>query len=160
MNDAMNTILLSPPYNAWDPAYRQRLREAVFENLMNHNLGFTGLNGNAEKRDALRMQNGLANAVIPDLQGAANESFSDIYGGVTDNRIVGTYGHHIDDNDGSTYWLYPDNIVERYTNSESFAHYYGRNMVPEPERTAGLDSIHNNLPRTETMLDNILEEME
>lgn len=143
-----------PVFSKWSAQEQQQARSAVLSNLMNYNLDHSTLT--PDQRD---LHNALRREYRTRLEGDDNENASDVYGGVINNAIVGEYGHHGTNTDGSTYWLNSDNTVRRTTEKESFAEYYGRYMVADPERSAGLASTGSNLPESQSCIEEMLDSM-
>lgn len=149
-----NLVITDPTFSQWSAQDQQRAMTAVLSNLMNYNLDFGTLT-----TDEQALQNALRAEYRTLLTGADNENASDVYGGITNNTIVSTYGHHGVEVDGSTYWLNADNSVRRTTEKESFAEYYGRYMVADPEKTAGLTSTGTYLPESVICIEEMLASM-
>lgn len=84
------------------------------------------------------------------LQGAANESASDIYGGVSGLQISGGWSHR------QSYWVNSGKVINNTTNKESFAEYYGRQMILDSEKSDGLNSIKQYLPKSTEHLEQII----
>ncbi len=140
-------------FSEWSSEEQASAKQAVIDNLMNYNLDKATLS-----TDEILLHNKVKRNIEIDLQGADDNSASDIFGGITNNEIRGLF-YHVADSDGS-YWLNLDNTVKRLTNKESFAQYYGSYMAGEPERTDGLDSINSLLPKSERVNEDIIVEME
>ena len=83
------------------------------------------------------------------LQGAANESASDVYGGVSGLQMSGSWSHR------QSYWVNSGKVINT-TNKESFAEYYGRQMILDPEKSDGLNSIKQYLPKSTEHLEQII----
>ena len=144
----------NPTFSQWSAVEQASAKQAVVDNLMNYNLDISTLSP-----DEILLHNKVKRNIKTYLQGNDDNSASDVFGGVTDNEITGTYFHDDDDENGDKYWLNPNGSVKRLTNKESFAHYYGRYMAGEPERTDGLDSINSLLPESEVVIEEIIVEM-
>lgn len=98
------------------------------------------------------IQQQLSNELKKDV----DHNASDIYGGATNNEIVGKWGHRRSD-----YWVYVD-IGERNRepNMEAFASYYGSLMLEEGEfRQEQLVSVDVFLPESREFMDEIFETM-
>jgi hypothetical protein len=86
------------------------------------------------------------------LTGPDHNTASDIYGGVTNKIIEGSYSHGLD------YWFNENGERKREPNKECFAEYYGRIMVPDGKsKQAGLDSIDEFLPNSRKHMDKIFD---
>ena len=84
------------------------------------------------------------------LQGAANESASDVYGGVSGLQMSGGWSHR------QSYWVNSGKVINNTTNKESFAEYYGRQMILDSEKSDGLNSIKQYLPKSTEHLEQII----
>ena len=94
-----------------------------------------------------------AEKISLNLQGNANESASDVYEGVSGLQISIDWGHKKD------YWVNPSTGKITRTNTESFAEYYGRQMVLDPEKADGLNSIKQYLPKSKEHLEKMINEI-
>jgi len=153
VNRQIDDLFKKPPYNGWSAEDLQRARDAVVNNLLNHNLDEGSLTS-----DELGIQDTVTSSLSLSLRGPDNESAADVYGGVTNNEVAGDYIHKPNKTRGS-YWLNPNGTVKTTTEHESFAEYYGRNMTREPQRTEGLRSIDANLPGSKAFMDEMLQMM-
>lgn len=81
------------------------------------------------------------------LGGGVNNTSSDVYGGVTDNNIVGDYAHRPDDK-GVSYWS------NHVPSTEFFANAFSRNMTGYADP---LNSIYDNLPETEQAFEELIK---
>lgn len=155
LSDEIDVLLSTEAeFITWSQQNKSNAKEAVLSNLMNYNLDETSL---SLKSGKLHIE--LVDVMNTALQGADHESASDIYGGVTNNAIVGLYGHFPDKKTGEEYWMNSDGSVRRLTNKESFAEYYGRCMTIDPAQANGLKSIKNFMPQSEELINEILQEM-
>ena len=86
-----------------------------------------------------------------DLKGASNEAGSDIYGGVTNNIIHGSYGHW-----SESYW-YDKNGNATYAQSrELWAEYYSYSITENEE---AMENLKEHFPNAGEMLDEIAGDM-
>lgn len=148
MEKSMQDILAGDDYNHLTDKEKQQIIKNVNNNLLNQN----------RHEDSLSdIESDIQDALITEYQnklhGPANNTASDIYGGVTDNTVKGDYGHK----DG--YWFDSDGNVIRNPNKECFAGYFGRKMVGEPAQTNGLDSIDKYLSESTECMEATIDEM-
>ena len=86
-----------------------------------------------------------------DLKGTSNEAGSDIYGGVTNNIIHGSYGHW-----SESYW-YDKNGNATYAQSrELWAEYYSYSITKNEE---AMENLKEHFPNAGEMLDEIAGDM-
>lgn len=83
------------------------------------------------------------------LEGAPHNTASDVYGGVTNRVIEGSYWHKED------YWLNNDGSRKREPNREGFAEYYGRIMSSTDNNNLGVRSVENFLAESKMHMDEI-----
>lgn len=93
-----------------------------------------------------------------DLRGEVNEAASDVYGGVTNNQISGSYGHRPSDGDYSdyTYWYDSDGNATYAQSRELWAEYFSYCMTGNE---AALDSLREHFPSACQVLDSMAEQM-
>ncbi len=159
LKKTMADILKADDFKNLSDKEKKQMINNVTNNLLNQNNNYPDLSRTEKKiQDLLEIE-----YENNKLSGAENESASDIYGGVTNLTIDknSNYGHHDDDMDFSTgtYWYDGKGNIIRETNKESFAEYFGRKMVADPEHSAGLGSMDTYLPESKECLDKMLEEM-
>ena len=126
----------------------------VVNNLVNLNRNYSSLSSSERELQKL-----LADYYETELKGAENNCVSDIFGGVTDNEIHGTYLHPRNEKTGESYWVNIDGTVRRTTEREFFAGYFGRVFVAEPERSNGLNSIAQYMPESYEAAEELIDEM-
>lgn len=121
----------------------------VTENLMVQNRNYRNLS-KTEKELQIILQQIYAS----ELNGAANNTASDIYEAVTNFTIEGEYGHEDD------YWFNKNLERKREPNREAFGEYYGRIMVLDEEgKEEGIMSIEEFLPDSKNHMDNLFRQM-
>lgn len=136
-------------YENLDSGQQKEMINNVTDNLLNQNKYYSELSEEERK-----LQRTIRITYNKKLSGANNECASDIYGGVTNKEIEGTYNH------GDNYWIDDSGKRIREPNCEGFAEYYGRIMTPDDEiRDAGLKSIEKFLPASKQYMDNMIESM-
>jgi len=81
------------------------------------------------------------------LLGPVNNVASDIYGGVTNNAINGSYGH------GDDYWYDDSGNWKNPTNKECFAEYFSYHMLKKED---AIDSINTYLPESDSFMDEMV----
>lgn len=90
-----------------------------------------------------------------------NSGISDVYGGVTNNLIVGNRGHWSQDSQGRyTYWYIPDTNPPETTHNqevEMWAHYFSYTMTGNTE---AINSMNVYLPATMEQYDQMLKDMQ
>lgn len=86
-----------------------------------------------------------------DMGGAVNEACSDIYGGVTSNIIVGSYGHWSD-----SYWYNSNGSATGSQSKELFAEYYSYCMTGNEESMASFEA---HFPEAKKYLDEMVRTM-
>ena len=91
-----------------------------------------------------------------DLAGAVNECPSDVYGGVTNNAIIGNWGHRKDDDDTSyTYW-YNGKKPTGAQESELWAEFFAAKMTQDD---TALNSIKEHFPEAYKAMEAMAQEM-
>jgi len=149
LNQAIDDFFANnPTYSQWSDDDKKSAHNAIVSNLMNYNLNKDNLTS-----DQLALQQELADQYSLNLRGADNESASDIYGGVTNMVLAGSWGN------SPGYWVNSDGSVNRTTNKESFAEYYGRIITTEPQKSNGMDSIETYLPESRSCMDDMFDSM-
>lgn len=120
-----------------------------------------------------RYQEELQYIMAEDLYGDVNESASDVYGGVTNNAIIGSYGHRKDKNDKDyTYWYETDpfsviggpvipvrngrKVSTGAQESELWAEFFAAKMNRDVE---ALESIRSHFPQAYEAMEHMAEEM-
>ena len=86
-----------------------------------------------------------------DLEGEVNEAASDVYGGVTNNALVGSYGHWRDD-----YWYDSQGRRTNYQSLELWAEFYAAQMTHDEE---SLMSIRRHFPNAYQAMEEMAKEM-
>jgi hypothetical protein len=129
------SVYLSDSYNAHGKAFYDCLVNDVNNYIKNFDLAaYNSAHGTSFKT--------VNEAINDELSGAARNEFSDLFGGVTDNKYVGSYGHW--DSDESflfffkytdSYWDFDDKTqlpsMERL-NKEAFAHFTEMSIMQNP----------------------------
>lgn len=94
---------------------------------------------------------GIYDAKNGQLDGASNEMISDIYGGVTNNSVVGSYAHEGGQpfKNESSYWYTTDGKPTRYQNLEFFAEYFAMEMT----RDSDAENARHYLPQSYKVMD-------
>lgn len=83
-------------------------------------------------------RNNIVSIMENDLYGETNEAASDVYGGVTNNAVNGSYGHRKDANDKTyTYWYNGDKPTKKQA-SELWAEFYAAQMTHDTESLASI----------------------
>lgn len=77
---------------------------------------------------------------------------SDVFGGITNHKVQGTYGH------GIGYWFDGDTQI-RTVEKELFASAVASRVLAANGDTAGLDAIRDLMPGSEELVDQIINEM-
>lgn len=95
-----------------------------------------------------------------DLYGQENEAASDVFGGVTNNALIGQYGHRKDSSqDGSeyTYW-YQNGKATNYQAMELWAEFYAAQMTHDEVALASIkEHFPNAYPALEAMARDMVE---
>ncbi len=92
-----------------------------------------------------------------ELYGEVNEAASDVYGGVTNNALVGSWGHRRDKPGVSyNYWYYDDGTATHMQESELWAEFYAAQMTHD---TAALDSIRRHFPKAYEAMEEMARQM-
>jgi hypothetical protein len=121
----------------------------------------------ASSKAMQRYQDRLRNLMKNDLYGPVNECASDVYGGVTNNAIIGSYGHRKDPEDSSyDYWYKPNplggisQIGKQYSTgnqeSEMWAEFYAAKMTRDEE---ALESIRKHFPQAYEAMEQMAADM-
>ena len=141
--------LKSSDYENLDSGQKKEMINNVTDNLLNQNKHYMNLT-----QDEIKLQRTIRITYNKKLSGADNECASDIYGGVTNHMIRGTYGHN------KYYWINKKGKRVNEPSLEGFAEYYGRVMAPiGRKRDAGLKSIEKFLPASKQYMDDMIESM-
>ena len=93
-----------------------------------------------------------------DLSGQQHEAASDVFGGITNNAIVGTYGHRKDSSeagDDYTYW-YKEGTATNAQTSELWAEFYAAQMTQDE---VALASIKEHFPNAYPALEALARDM-
>lgn len=148
LSESMKEILEDSKYDELSVGEKQTIIKNVKDNLLNQNKLFNDLSS-TEKQ----IQKDLIIEYEAKLDGADHNTVSDITGGVTNLTVQGSYGH------SEGYWFDANDNLVRNPNKECFAGYFGREIVGEPEHSAGLDSINHYLPNSSQSMQQMIEEM-
>ena len=92
------------------------------------------------------------------LTGHDNNAASDVYGGVTNNVFMGSYGHFKDENasgDSYTYW-YQNGKATRSQSSELFAEFFAAQMTRDE---VSLANIRKHFPQAYEAMEAMVREM-
>lgn len=101
-------------------------------------------------------RNEIVDYMSEDLRGEVNEAASDVYGGVTNNAIVGSYGHRSDSNDSTyTYW-YTNGNPTGAQESELWAEFFAAKMTNDQK---ALESIREHFPNAYKAMEAMAIEM-
>lgn len=149
----LDQLSQNPAYSHWSEAERNNAINSVVENLLANNT-------NSLSPEQTSLQNDLRREYRKSLSGADNECPSDIYGAVTNNTVIGSWGHTNIEADNSTYWVNADGTTKRDPNKECFAEYYGRVMTQGETSEKGLNSIETYLPESKEYLEDMFANME
>lgn len=96
----------------------------------------------------------LSNEYSVILSGSDANGVSDVYGGVTNNVIVGEYGHDFDHTDN--YWYDTSGNDTSHINSELWAHYFSAYMTGD---YAKIENLRIYFPEACKAMDEMIEEM-
>ena len=94
-----------------------------------------------------------------ELGGPVNEAASDVYGGVTNNAVVGGYGHRPGKNETEEefdYWYSSDGKTTHMQESELWAEFFAAQMTHDTE---ALKSIERHFPRAYKAMEAMAREM-
>lgn len=114
-------------------------RKAIMRDIQDYMQNYTKTHG-----VNLRQAQHEISLMISQGNGALHSAISDIYGGVTRNRIRGLYGHRLD------YWKNLPNAVEK----EAFAHMFEASFDPTGKRA---ELMREFLPKSFALFEKILE---
>lgn len=133
-------------------------KKAVLKNLNlsdDSNFDYQGTPASNERiREYQRI---LQDRMRNDLRGEMNESPSDVYGGVTNNAIIGGYGHRKDDDEETyTYWYDGKGKSTGAQESELWAEFFAAKMTHD---TAALESIKNHFPQAYVAMEEMARKM-
>jgi len=102
-------------------------------------------------------------AISDELRGARKSEFSDLFGGATDNQVVGSYGHW----DSKvlwwtdSYWDFNDKTGKPAENGqynkEAFAHFTEISIMQDQQ---DIDDLQRYFPNAYTTYDQMISEME
>lgn len=99
----------------------------------------------------------LQNRMYNDLRGEVNASSSDVYGGVTNNAISGSYGHWKDDDEKTyRYWYNGKGKSTGAQESELWAEFFAAKMTHD---TAELESIRKHFPQAYEAMEEMARQM-
>jgi hypothetical protein len=154
LNLSIDDILRTDEYAELSAAEREKIKEIIIDHLTDP----TSKNSDLSKREQ-EVLNKLIVHYADEFDGPDPESASDVFGGVTNLKITGDYGHFGKNSNGDTYWFESNGDVIREPNKESFAEYYGRIMVDGEPHTDGIESIENNLPQSKQHMDEMFQSL-
>jgi len=137
-------------FSNWSKSEQEAARQTVINNLLNDRI--IGLGDS----NAQTLQDLLIDKYEILLKDAVNNCPSDIYGGATNNIIVGDYGHKDIDANGTTYWFKADGSLRRDPNKECFAEWYSHKIL---QNDSNLTSIETYLPESEQFMNKIISEL-
>lgn len=141
--------LESSDYDDYSSNEKRQMVENVTNNLLEQNKLVETLS-----KEEIELQKVLDRRYRVDLLlGSDHNTASDVYGGVTNRIIEGSYWHDED------YWLNDDGTRKREPNKEGFAEYYGRVMSSTGEDRPGIRSIEKFLPGSKQHMDKIIDLM-
>ncbi len=142
-------VLESPEYDHLSSEEKRDMIDHVTENLLAQNSLAETLT-----REEVHLQTVIEDLYEDELlKGPDHNTASDVYGGVTNKVIEGSFYHDYD------YWLYGDGTRKREPNKEGFAEYYSRIMAPDGEDKPGIKSIEEFLPSSKKFMDEVFELM-
>ena len=124
--------------------------EKMQENLLNYLISGKNNRGDLTKTEEKILENVLK-AYKKDITGMEKEAYSDIYGGATDNAIVGNYSHT-----QKNYWYDEDGNATGAQAVELWAEYYSYCMTDNEE---ALENLREHFPNAAKFLDEMAESM-
>lgn len=124
--------------------------EKIQENLLNYLISGKNNRGALTKKEEKILENVLK-AYKKDIAGMEKEAYSDIYGGVTDNAIVGNYIHTKEN-----YWYDENGNATGTQAKELWAEYYSYCMTGNEE---ALENLREHFPNAAEFLDEMAESM-
>lgn len=124
--------------------------EKMQENLLNYLISGKNNRGDFTKTEEKILENVLK-AYKKDITGMEKEAYSDIYGGATDNAIVGNYSHT-----QKNYWYDEDGNATGAQAVELWAEYYSYCMTDNEE---ALENLREHFPNAAKFLDEMAESM-
>lgn len=124
--------------------------EKIQENLLNYLISGKNNRGALTKKEEKILENVLK-AYKKDIAGMEKEAYSDIYGGVTDNAIVGNYIHTKEN-----YWYDENGNATGAQVKELWAEYYSYCMTGNEE---ALENLREHFPNAAEFLDEMAESM-
>ena len=101
----------------------------------------------------------LKNYYKSSLNGASHNTTSDVYGGVTNLQIKGSYGHTEPFVDGGNYWYKASGEQRRQPNKECFAGWFSNTMLNGEDSTKLRVGFSDHLPSTDKCLENMVIKM-
>lgn len=121
----------------------------ITENLLNQDKNFEKLSD-----DERELQMLIENNFSVELTGPDHSVVSDVYGGVTNFTIEGSYGHEDD------YWFKNGKRI-REPNREGFAEYFARLITKDKDGVnPGIESVEKFLPSSKKHMDKMIESMD
>lgn len=148
----LQTELKLSNYDDLNHEQKTKMINNIANNLLNHNKYYTKL---SEEERALQAT--LRDTFKTKLCGPDHNTASDVYGGITNFTIKGSYGHQ----NNEYYWINENGERTTEPNYEGFAEYYGRIMTPDGEKKdAGIESIEHFLPESKIHMDKMFKSME
>ena len=124
--------------------------EKMQENLLNYLISDKNNLGDLTKTEEKILENVLK-AYKKDITGMEKEAYSDIYGGVTDNAIVGNYSHTREN-----YWYDENGNATGAQAVELWAEYYSYCMTGNEE---AMENLREHFPNAAKFLDKMAESM-
>ena len=105
------------------------------------------------RQDIIRHMN------FTDLRGPENEAASDVYGGITNNALLGSYGHFkkpAQDGSEYTYWYSQDGQATNKQTSELWAEFFAAQMTQDE---VALESIKKHFPNAYDAMEAMARDM-
>ena len=125
----------------------------VTENIINNIMsgGETQLTATEEKiADEVKM------TFSKNAYGRRNSLASDVYSGVTDYELLGSYSHENSADSAGTYWLYNDGTRRRNPSTEYVADYFGYAMT---NNAGGMQSVETYLGDSKEVMESMIGAM-
>lgn len=121
------------------------------ERLLAYIMGAGQVDINTLSKTEKKLLENIQNYYSNEMYGAMNEACSDVYGGVTNNIVHGSYGHWSD-----TYWYDSDGNATYKQSRELWAEYYSYCMTGNEE---AMENLREHFPNASKFLDEMAASM-
>ncbi len=123
----------------------------IQQDLLEYIMGAGSISGESLSAAEKKLLESIQSYYKTEMAGAVNEACSDVYGGVTNNIIHGSYGHWSD-----TYWYNANGTATYAQSKELWAEYYSYCVTGNEE---ALEKLRGHFPSAADFLDEMAASM-